>query len=99
MIKAGMVSDPIAAVSAAPEPDTPAKIMLARTAASESPPRMRPTSATANFTRRTEMPPRSINSPARMKYGTAIRGNESTMMNIRCGVTTQGIGATPGSVA
>ena len=92
-----MVSDPTAAVSAAPDPDTPAKIMLARTAARQMPPRTRPTRATANFTRRSEIPPRSINSPARMKYGTAINGKESTMMNMRCGVTTSGIGAAPGS--
>jgi preprotein translocase subunit SecD len=65
------------AESAAAEPDSDAMITAASTATIPSPPRMWPTQATAKSTMRRDNPPAFINSPARMKKGTAISGNES----------------------
>ena len=69
---------PTAAVSAAAEPEMPAKITLVRMATRPRPPVIWPIRAEERFTRRLERPPCSISSPESMKKGMAIRLKEST---------------------
>jgi len=73
---------PMAAVSAAAAPESPAKNMAAITLALAKPPRMWPIRFEANFTSRFEIPPLSIKPPARIKNGTAIRLKLSVARNI-----------------
>ena len=63
---AGIMIEPIAAVSAVAEPDTPEKMAAETTETWASPPRRWPTSALANSTIRTVSPPALIRLPARM---------------------------------
>ena len=60
-----------------------AKIMQVRTQVQARPPWMPPTMDLAKSTRRVEMPPTSIRLPARIKNGTASKGNESMPLTIR----------------
>ena len=65
---------PTAAASAAPEPDTPPRIMHTMMAAAARPPRRCPTIDDAKRTRLAAIPVRSNTSPARMKSGSASSG-------------------------
>ena len=87
---AGIMIDPIAAVSAVEEPDIPENNIVESTTTIPIPPLMCPTRLLANLVKRTEIPPVSINSPARMKRGAANKGNESNPVKIRCGTITMG---------
>jgi hypothetical protein len=51
---------------------------------------MCPTRLLANLVSRADMPPVSINPPARMNRGAANKGNESSPAKIRCGTITMG---------
>ena len=73
---------PTAAVSAAADPDIPAKNILATMDTAARPPDIHPTRASAKFTILLEIPPESIRAPASIKRGTAIRGKESTALTI-----------------
>ena len=79
---AGMSTLPTAAVSAAVEPEIPAKNMAATMLIMESPPLICPTRLDEKEIRRREIPPCSINPPERMKNGMAIRENDSTEVYI-----------------
>ena len=70
---AGMSRAPTAAVSAAAEPEMPAKNMAETTVTAASPPGSQPTKALARSIRRLLMPPFSMISPAYMNSGTAIK--------------------------
>lgn len=83
--------EPIAAVVAGPEPEIAAKNIEARIATIDSPPVMPPTQASANLTRRCEIPPPFMSEPARTKKGIASSGAESTAENIRCASTIVGV--------
>ncbi len=74
--------EPMAAVSAAEEPETPEKKIVATMTTWASPPRMWPTRTLAKRTSRAEIPPVSMKRPARMKKGTARSGKESRPVNI-----------------
>ena len=74
--------EPMAAVSAAEEPDSPENIMVDSTTTIPRPPRMWPTSTLASWISRMDMPPVSMRPPARMKKGTASSGKESSPVNI-----------------
>jgi len=82
--------EPMAEASATAEPLIPAKIMFATMQAWASPPRICPTRLLAKPMMRTVVPPRFIRSPARMKKGTAMSGNESIPVNIRCATSCKG---------
>src|SRR2546428_182884 len=71
---AGMTTLPMAAASATEEPEISDWIMVATTVAMASPPRTKPTTLWARFTRRSEMPPVSMSPPARLKSGMASSG-------------------------
>ena len=73
----GISSEPIDEVSAAEDPEIPPKNMLASTLTIANPPRKRPTKALASPTRRAEMPPAPMISPAMMKNGTASKTKTS----------------------
>jgi len=68
-----MTSEPIAAVSAIAEPDTPPNIRQDATVATPSPPGRKPSRARAKSTMRRPTPPLARISPAKIKRGTAIR--------------------------
>ena len=74
---AGMVTDPMAAASAADEPDTSEKIIVATTTTIPNPPGRCRTKTFARLTSRRPTPPVSRKDPAKMKSGTASSGNES----------------------
>ena len=73
-----MTSEPIAAVSAIAEPDTPPNIRHDATVTTPSPPGRKPNSTRASSTMRLPTPPCDRSSPAKTKSGTAIRMNGST---------------------
>jgi len=77
-IMAGMTTAPMAAVSAAAEPEIPAKNMEATIHAQASPPGTQPTRLSEKSMSCREMPPVSMMDPASMNNGTARRSNEST---------------------
>jgi hypothetical protein len=62
----GIITEPIADVSATAEPEIPLRNVVASTLTTESPPRMRvrPTSTSAKATRRRAMPPSAMMAPA-----------------------------------
>src|SRR5579863_3736304 len=70
-----MTTPPMADVSAVGEPDTPPNSVHATTLAMPSPPRKWPTVACAKRRMRSAIPPCSINSPEKMKNGTARNEN------------------------
>ena len=88
---AGMSTIPIAATVATVDPDIAAKNIDATILTIASPPVACPISALPNCTSRFEIPPASINVPAKMKNGIAISGKESTAVNCRCRITVRGI--------
>ena len=69
---------PSAAVSAAAEPEMPAKNMEATITAQASPPGTQPTRLSEKSMSWREIPPVSMIDPASMKSGTARRSKEST---------------------
>ena len=91
LIIAGIISVPIAATVAGPEPDIAAKNMQARIVTHAKPPVTCPINADAKSTRRCERPPYSIKYPASTKNGTATSGNESDELNVVCGTNTAGM--------
>ncbi len=74
----------MAATVAGPEPEIAAKNMQVATATRPSPPVKRPNRISPTSSRRREMPPWPIRSPARMKKGTAISGKESIEVTRLC---------------
>src|SRR5450755_1020327 len=74
----GIITPPIAEVSATGEPETPPKSVLAITLASPRPPFRWPTMLRAKSRILSAMPPCSISSPEKMKNG--IARNENTFM-------------------
>src|SRR5574340_789710 len=81
---------PIAATCASADPVSIASIVFETTVAWPNPPRMWPTTELANATSRSAMPPRFMSSPARMKNGIAMSGNESMPLNMLLGTTRSG---------
>ena len=67
----GIITEPIAEVSATAEPEMPLKNVVATTLTTERPPRTRvkPTSTSANATSRLAMPPSAMMAPASTKNG------------------------------
>ena len=74
----GMISDPMAAVSAIAEPEIPPNSRQETTQTTPSPPGMKPKRVTAKATMRLPTPPLESSSPPKMNNGTAIRRNGST---------------------
>jgi len=88
---AGMRIEPIAAVSAAVDPDIPEKKISETMDTIPRPFLKWPTRARARLTSLMEIPPVSISAPARIKKGTANNGKESEPVKIFCGTMTRGI--------
>src|SRR5574341_431996 len=88
---AGIITEPTAALSAAAEPEIPAKNMLATTDTMASPPVTQPTRTLAKLMSRREIPPLSIRAPASRKNGTAWSTVESAPPNICCGTRVSGM--------
>ena len=82
---------PMAATVAGPEPEIAAKSMQVRTATMARPPVKWPIRELQKLMSRREMPPPSIRLPATMNRGMAIRGKESTEVNIRWAMTSMGM--------
>src|ERR1700712_4978039 len=74
----GIITPPMADVSATGDPETPPNSVLAITLARPRPPRMWPVRLRAKFMILSAMPPCSISSPEKMKNGMAR--NENTFM-------------------
>lgn len=87
----GIVILPIAAVSAAADPEIPAKNMEPTTVIKPNPPLIWPTNVYAKSISFSDIPPRSMIDPASIKNGIAINVNESVPVNILWGITTNGI--------
>jgi hypothetical protein len=88
---AGIMMEPIAAVSAAVDPDIPEK-KISDTITTMARPFLKwPTRAVARLTSLREIPPVSIKAPARMNRGMARRGKESQPVKILCGRIIRGI--------
>ena len=79
---AGIVTEPIAAASAADEPETSEKKIVATITTRPRPPGRWRTRTLARFTSRRPTPPVSRKAPARTKRGTASTGNESSDVKI-----------------
>src|SRR5699024_462007 len=88
---AGIIVEPIAAVSAAPEPDIPAIIILAKIFTCANPPLKCPTTDSAKFNKRIVIPALFIISPANIKNGMAINVKELIPENICDGSKEKGI--------
>ena len=73
-----MTSEPMAAVSAIAEPETPPNNMHEITVTTPRPPGNQPNSTLAKATMRLPTPPWASNSPVKTKRGTAIRMKGST---------------------
>jgi hypothetical protein len=80
---AGIIIAPIEEISATADPETPPKNIEARMLIWANPPGIRPTITSAIFTRRVEIPPRAISTPAKMNRITANNGNEFMAVIIR----------------
>jgi hypothetical protein len=87
LIMDGAMMPPMAATVAGLEPLMAPKNAEATTVMSPRPPRRDPTRVEARRTSRREMPPCSMIPPASMKKGMAMKGKESTAVNIRCPMT------------
>ena len=72
------MTEPIAAVSAIAEPETPPKMRHEVTVEMPRPPGRKPSSLVAKVTMRWPTPPRDRISPASMNSGTAMSTNGST---------------------
>jgi hypothetical protein len=83
--------EPMAAVSAAVEPEIPEKKISETIETMPRPFLKCPTKAWARLTSLNEIPPVSIKDPAKMKKGTARRGKESDPVKIFCGTITRGM--------
>jgi|SRR6056297_2617206 len=83
----GIRGVPTAAVVAALEPEIAAKKADANTATNHSPPLKNPKIESANWTSFSDIFPCDKRSPAKIKKGTATKGNESHPANILCGKT------------
>jgi len=81
-VMAGIMIDPMAAVSAAVDPEIPEKRISETIATIPRPLRKCPTRACASLTSRREIPPVSMSAPARIKRGTARSENESQPVKI-----------------
>src|SRR5690625_1772652 len=77
---------PIATVVAIAEPDIAAKNILATIATDPSTPLKLPIKLFAKSTSFCEIPPCSINFPAKIKNGAGINGKEFKEANICCGI-------------
>jgi len=88
---AGIKMDPTAAVSATAAPVMPAKNTLTPMFTSASAPGILPNKTIQKSTNFLEIPDLPINSPAKMKNGTARRGNESSPTNMYWGIAFNGI--------
>ena len=84
---AGIITEPTAAVEALELPETAAKPIEEAMETTGSAAGARLTSRSI----RRAMPETDINSPARMKSGTAISAHESSAANARCAATSSGI--------
>ena len=82
---------PMAAVAAIAEPVMAAKNMQARMLTMARPLGKCPSRVSAKSTRRLDMPPRNISSPASMNRGMAIRAMLSPPVNMRWITTISGI--------
>jgi hypothetical protein len=94
-IIAGIIIPPIAATVAGLDPDIAPKNAEAIIVIIPRPPIVLPTQALANLIKRPEIPPLSISPPANIKKGIAMKGNESTDVNILCATTKAGVGISP----
>jgi hypothetical protein len=83
---AGMVTEPMAAASAAEEPEISEKNIVDTITTNPSPPLTCLTSTLARFTSLIPTPPVSRKEPARMKSGMARRGKESRDVKIFWGM-------------
>jgi len=88
---AGIMMEPMAAVSAAVDPETPEKKISDTMETIPRPFLKWPTKAYARLTSLLEIPPVSMRAPARIKKGTAKRGKESQPVKIFCGTMTRGM--------
>ena len=79
---AGMVTEPMAAASAAEEPEISEKNMVETITTNPSPPLICLTRTLARFTSLNPTPPVSRKDPARIKRGMARSGKESREVNI-----------------
>jgi hypothetical protein len=79
-----MATAPMAAVSAAAEPEIPEKNIEATILAQARPPGSQPTRLSEKSMIRREMPPDSMIDPASIKSGTANRSKESTPAKSSC---------------
>ena len=84
------MTEPTAATSAVFAPDRPETRYMLSTMTWRSPPRRCPTSACTKRTSRSEMPPRSMMRPARMKNGSASRTKLPVPSTMFCGSATIG---------
>ena len=91
MIIAGIITAPIAAVVAGPDPERAAKNVHPSTATSPRLPVKLPIRAWAMATIRTAKPPRSISEPAKTNSGTVSSGNGSTPVYIAWASATNGM--------
>jgi hypothetical protein len=87
---AGIITEPIAAVSAVVEPDIPEKKTSDTIETMPRPFLKWPTRALDRLTSLTEIPPVSIKEPARMNRGMARKVKESEPEKIICGRITRG---------
>jgi hypothetical protein len=88
---AGIMMEPMAAVSAAVDPEIPEKKISDTMETIPNPFLKWPTKAWARLTSLIEIPPVSIKAPARIKKGTAKRGKESQPVKIFCGTMIRGM--------
>jgi hypothetical protein len=79
----GIITDPIAEVSATAEPEMPLRNVVARTLTADNPPRTRtsPTRTLAKATRRRAMPPSAMIAPASTKNGIVSIANLLTPLD------------------
>ena len=83
---AGMVSAPMAATVAGPEPLMAPKNMQVTMAVRPMPPYRPPTISSASLSRRRERPPAPMNTPAAMKKGMAMIGKLSMEVKATCAI-------------
>ena len=78
----GIITDPMAAVSATDDPEMQPKSVLASTFTSARPPRMKPTKTDARLMSRIAMPPSAMMPPASTKNGMASSAKSSVPSEI-----------------
>ena len=87
---AGMVSAPMAATVAGPEPLRAPKNMQVTMAIKPMPPYRPPTISSASLSSRCERPPAPMNTPAAMKNGMAMMGKLSMEVKEICAMYSMG---------